>query len=583
MDKILSWLRNIKIPLPKNVHLPRIRGIGRGQIALWGVALLVAIGVFLFLRGFTACWQLTALPGIPPATCPGATAQGGSGPIINAQGTDELPPPTPEEVAAPPVEYPQWDGGSRINIVFFGLRGGETAGEDCPLCTDTIIVFSVDPITKSAGMLSVPRDMFVNIPGFGYSRINTAWTDGEAAKLPGGGPALAMKTVSQFLGIPIQYYAQVDFQTFADFVDMIHGIDVYNDENLLLDISGPGYQSLGKIQANQKVTVYAQYKSGNFVVVDFAGAPGGKGWVLTSAVKADGLDKLPVVDSAQQATGSGISGTILRIINVRPQPGNPNKVRLTPGGIRHLNGQVALAFARCRDQEQGCSDGDVGRSKRQQKVILAIRDKVLSPQYFPTLMAEAPQLYNLFSAGIHTNLSLQDGLKLAALAQQIPLDQIRQGVVANNMVNYGNVTLGGQNAAILMPIPDKIRELRDQIFGMGGSTNPMAQGDPRSLMVADAARVCIADNTGIPGLLQRTGNFLLAQGMNVAPCAATGGSTQTVVVLYSPKLYTLRFLMNPVGMITSSNQILFRPDASQPYDVEIRLGADWASRLPAGY
>jgi anionic cell wall polymer biosynthesis LytR-Cps2A-Psr (LCP) family protein len=80
----------------------------------------------------------------------------------------------------------------------------------------------------------------VNIPGFGYSRINTAYASGEGNKLPGGGPELARKTVEQFIGVPIQYFAQVDFNTFAQFVNRIGGVDIYNDEVLLLDRIGSG-------------------------------------------------------------------------------------------------------------------------------------------------------------------------------------------------------------------------------------------------------------------------------------------------------------------------------------------------------
>jgi hypothetical protein len=63
----------------------------------------------------------------------------------------------------------------------------------------------------------------------------------------------------------------------------------------------------------------------------------------------------------------------------------------------------------------------------------------------------------------------------------------------------------------------------------------------------------------------------------------TGLSDQTVVVVYSPKLYTLRYLMQPLGMISDGRQIVFKPDATSPVDLEIRLGNDWVSRLPAGY
>lgn len=500
MEKILARLRNIKLRFPKNVNLSGLRKLGWRRIALWGAAAVVAVGIFVFMSSFVACWQLTALPGMRPAYCAGASSTT-DGPNITSGGTAVPLPPTPDDVAVPEVQYPKWDGGSRINIVFFGLRGGDIAGEDCPKCTDTIIVFTVDPVTRTAGMISVPRDMFVNIPGFGFSRINTAWTSGEAAKLPGGGPALAMRTVSQFLGVPIQYYVQIDFQTFVDFINMIHGIDIYSDEDLNL-------QKLG----------------------------GGK-----------------------------------------------DTIRITCCGMRHLGGDAALAYARCRDQEQGCTDGDVGRSKRQQKVILAIRDKVFDPARFPGLMSQAPQLYNLFSAGIHTNMTLDEAIKLAALAKDIPIAKIKQGVIDNHMVNYGNVVLGGQNASIIMPIPDKIRELRDQIFTANGATSPKAKGKALALMQADGARVRVTNDSNTPDLDTRTGNFLLAQGMQVTERGApTGISGQSVVIIYSPKVYALRYLIK-LGMIVPPSGIVFKPDPSQSVDLEIRLGNDWVSKLPAGY
>ena len=479
-----------------------IRRIPARQWILWGAALLAALGLFLFVRSFVACWQLTALPGARPSTCAGAGTSLPVAPQLDANsGTSSLP---TQAVAVPEIPAPAWGGGSRINIVFFGLRCGDPATSGgCPLCTDTIIVFTLDPITKTAGMINVPRDMYVSIPGFGYSRINTAWTDGERAKLPGGGPALAMKTVSQFLGVPIQYYAQVDFDTFVRYIDMIHGVDVYSDENLFL-----------------------------------------------------------------QKLGGGQDG-----------------IRITCCGVRHLDGEAALAYARCRSEAHGCTDGDIGRSRRQQKIIMGIREKVFSPAYFPILMARAPQLYQLFSAGIHTNLSLQDGIKLAYLAKDIPLSQIRQGLIDDRMVIYGNVKFEkGPPASILMPVPDKIRELRDQIFATGGLVRPMAEGDPALLMQADVARIRLTNSSSTADLDVRTAKFLTAQGMNVTEHGAPmRRSNRTTVVVYSPKLYALRYLMNPLGMIASSNQIVFKPDPAQPVDLEIRLGNDWVGRLPAGY
>src|SRR6266498_6035333 len=205
------------------------------RIAFWGVVLAAAVGLFFFVRAFTICWRLTSLAGIPPASCAGEAVSPLETPVVGNNQNTPSPTLTPEPSESEDIEYPTWDGGSRINILFVGLRGGEPTEADCPFCTDTLILLTVDPIAKTAGMLSIPRDMWVNIPGFGYSRINTAWTLGRGSKLPGGGPALTMKTVEQFIGVPIDYYVQVDFDTFIDVINLIGGVDVYNDEKLILD------------------------------------------------------------------------------------------------------------------------------------------------------------------------------------------------------------------------------------------------------------------------------------------------------------------------------------------------------------
>lgn len=483
----------------KNIRYPNHQKFSVRQIIFWGVMLVMAISFFFFVRRLTACWQLTALPGIPPSYCTGNLENPQSIPDLNVEGVPIAD--IPSDVEAPEIEIPQWDGGSRINIVFFGLRGGDISGDDCPACTDTIILLTVDPVTKTAGMLSISRDMWVNIPGFGYSRINTAWTIGEGAKLPGGGPALAMETVSQFIGVPLHYYVQVDFGTFVSFINMIGGINVYVDERMVLDPTGTGQD--------------------HFV--------------------------------------------------------------LSCCDMRHLTGKRALAYARCRAESQGCSGGDVGRAKRQQKVILAIRDKVLDPAYFAKLLAQAPQLYNTFSSGVHTNMSLEDAMKLAVLVKDIPVESIKQGVIDNNMVSFANVTLDGVSASVLRPIPDMIRVLRDEIFIPGGPLSPLAQGDPGTLMQSDDARIRVTNNTYTADLDGRTANFLMAQGMQVVEHGIpTGASDQTVLIVYSPKLYALRYLINTFG-ITGSTQIIIKPDPTATVDIEIRIGEDWVSKLPAGY
>ncbi len=466
------------------------------SLAYWIFVTAAVLAAFFIVRKLTLCWTLTALPGVPPAEC-----------ALQNQPSSDLPalpdPATannlPVELSAPEMELPKWDGASRINIAFFGLRGDDGQGEGCPTCTDTIMVLTVDPVTKSAGMLSIPRDMWVNIPGAGYSRINTAWAIGENAKLPGGGPALAMQTVSQFSGVPIHYYVQVDFGTFVSFINLIGGIDVFVEERMVLDPLGEG----------------------------------------------------------------------------------PDHFVLKPGDYRHLTGSRALAYARCRHESQGCSGGDVGRAKRQQQVIIAIRDKVLEPETFATLITQAPQLYAEFSSGIHTNMSLEDAIQLAVLAKDIRVDDIKQGVIDSTMAIPADTTINGVPANVLRPVPDLIRILRDEIFIPGGPLSPLAQGDPVALMQSDQAKIRIVNNSYSAGLEQSTASFLSTQGMQVVEFGPpTGASSTTKIILYSSKLYTLRYLTELFGL--GSQQIVIQPDPASTVDIEIWIGEDWVSRFPFG-
>jgi hypothetical protein len=255
------------------------------------------------------------------------------------------------------------------------------------------------------------------------------------------------------------------------------------------------------------------------------------------------------------------------------------KVKLTCCGERHLNGAVALAYARCRHLEAGCTDGDIGRARRQQKVIFAIRDKVLSPEYFPELLAQAPELYSSFSSGIRTNMWLEDAIKLAVLVRDIPRENIKNGVIDHSMITLDSVMLGGQKASIIRPVPDKIRILRDQVFSSSGPIGPIAEGDPLALLKADTPRVRILNGTSTAGLDTRTGQFLVGQGMLVTEFGETKPANRTSITLYSAKLYALRFFINMFG-ITRSTQILIKPDPAETVDIEIRLGTDWVDKAP---
>lgn len=96
-----------------------------------------------------------------------------------------------------------------------------------------MILISIDTEAKSAGILSIPRDLWVDIPGMiRPNKINAAYRFGEHYQLPGGGPGLAMRTVEQLLGIPVDFYLEMDFYAFERAIEEIGGIDVEVQEEI---------------------------------------------------------------------------------------------------------------------------------------------------------------------------------------------------------------------------------------------------------------------------------------------------------------------------------------------------------------
>ena len=137
----------------------------------------------------------------------------------------------------PQTFWEPWQGTDRVNILVLGVD--ERESEEGPWRTDTILILTVDPLTLSAGMLSVPRDLWVPIPGYDQGRINTAHYLGDAYDLPGGGPGLAVETVQHNLGVPIHYYVRLNFRAFVEAIDLIGGLDIYVEE----EIDDPEYPS----------------------------------------------------------------------------------------------------------------------------------------------------------------------------------------------------------------------------------------------------------------------------------------------------------------------------------------------------
>jgi LCP family protein required for cell wall assembly len=169
------------------------------------------------------------------ATGNGATAT----PRPNSSATPSAGPnitSTPRPTSTPSrSKTPNIAAGERVNIL---LLGTDCRSEDKGLCrTDTMILATLDPTSATAGVVTIPRDLWVPIPGLGENRINTAYYYGAVNRYPGGGSALAKKTVEYNFGRRVDYYVLIDFNGFRKTIDALGGFYI----NIPKAIDDPEY------------------------------------------------------------------------------------------------------------------------------------------------------------------------------------------------------------------------------------------------------------------------------------------------------------------------------------------------------
>ncbi len=156
-------------------------------------------------------------------------------PTAMASPTATLPPtlsPTPTDTPSPTATFtPSPTPAPKTiretdNILILGMdqRPGEGVWR-----TDTIMVAAIDYQANRVGVVSIPRDLWVEIPGYGMGRINQADFQGEYQKYPGGGPALAAKVIEDNLGIPTQHWVRLKLEALPQLVDALGGVTVTLD------------------------------------------------------------------------------------------------------------------------------------------------------------------------------------------------------------------------------------------------------------------------------------------------------------------------------------------------------------------
>ena len=319
---------------------------------LWVVALALVAGCRAPRPLATATPQPT--PTRPPTATP-------------VPGARETPAPTPTSTPLPVAA-------SDLNIL---LLGSDHRIEAEPTWrTDTIILVAIRPRARLVAMLSIPRDLWVEIPGYGYERINVADYLGEKANGRGGGPALVAQTLRQNLGLMVDASARINFDGLGEIIDTLGGISITSDR------------------------AYDE-------------------WFWD-----------------EEAQG-GVSH--MRVVT----------------GTQRMDGRLALMYARAR---HGTSDFD--RSRRQQQILLAVRDAALRPEILPRL----PALLRQLSDTVDTDLRPGQVLSLAGLALRLGPGSYRGRVFDATMVRDWTTPAG---AMVLLPDRARIEEVWAEMTGAG--------------------------------------------------------------------------------------------------------------------
>jgi len=172
-------------------------------------------------------------------------------------------------------------------------------------------------------------------------------------------------------------------------------------------------------------------------------------------------------------------------------------------------------------------------------------------------------------------------LRLAQLAATINASHIKRGLITvHDVIQTSTVLSDGTNKDVLIPIPDKIRVIRDEIFTTNSAIEPGAIDiDPATLVRDEQSRIIILNGTAQSDLATRTAEYFRAQGLNVIEQTDTGQSQAiSSLIIYTGKPYTIKYLSDLMKIPESQIVNKFNPDS--PVDIEVVLGNDWANKNP---
>jgi LCP family protein required for cell wall assembly len=195
------------------IGMPLYRAYNR-DIQSWSIA---AVPASIDLPGRNASTIGTA-PSISPTPRSTATQQPSPTPLPTAT---SIPTATPTITPAPTPALP---AAQPLTILLLGLDA--RPGEGTRARSDALILVRIDPQRGDVAILSMPRDLWLNIPGYGGSKVNAAFYQGELAQPGAGGMALAKQTLQQAYNLTIDHAVVIDFAGFRSLIDALGGITV---------------------------------------------------------------------------------------------------------------------------------------------------------------------------------------------------------------------------------------------------------------------------------------------------------------------------------------------------------------------
>lgn len=312
----------------------------------------------------------------------------------------------------------------RINVLLLGMRGEDVPGGG--LLADTIMVASVLPQENKVSLISVPRDLYVNNPGWGNkTKINAVHAAGEENGKKQGISDME-KVIGEVSGIPIHYAITINFEGFKEIVDAIGGVDIYLDSEFTeaLQFRGGAHRC----------------DSVNFVV------PSGT-YETKKVTRKNGTFYFKEYPLCFPKTPSECGGVF----------------KLSAGDVT-LNGEQALCYVRSRE-----TSNDFERAKRQQIILQLIKEKALKIGTL-TDFGKVNGMFNALGNNVRTDMEPWEMQKLFSLYQKMSNYQIYQRVLENTeegLLYHPADT--PETGYILLPRGDnydKIHELFSNIFNL---------------------------------------------------------------------------------------------------------------------